>query len=58
MRDNIARHMNTVNKNSVHKDLRRSFLLDDEEAIVEGLFEHQIQDKEKDNDNPLVTEVT
>ena len=38
-RNHVAQHMNTFNKNSIHKDLKRAFLLEDDDHIEEGLQE-------------------
>lgn len=35
----VAKHMNTFNKASVHKNIRKQALLNDELAIEEGLSE-------------------
>lgn len=46
MRNQVARHMNTFNKNSVHADLRRASLLDDEYSIEEGLIEYNTKEEQ------------
>lgn len=45
-RNHVAQHMNTFNKNSVHKDLRRASLLDDDYSIEEGLEDYNNQQVE------------
>lgn len=47
MRNQVARHMNTFNKNSVHKDLRRASLLDDDYFVEEGFIEYSEKDEEQ-----------
>ena len=39
-RNQVARYMNTFNKNSIHKDLRRESLLDNGYSIEEGLDDY------------------
>ena len=41
MRNQVARHMNTFNKNSVHADRKKLFSVDSDYSIVEGLHEYQ-----------------
>lgn len=56
-RNNIARYMNSVNKNSVHKDLKRESILNNKEDISERMLEvslantQDLSDKETRNDN-------
>lgn len=53
MRNQVARHMNTFNKNSVHKNIRRNFILDDEDHIEEGIrdYSETLQHPETEEDN-------
>lgn len=53
MRNQVARHMNTFNKNSVHKDLRRASLLDDDYFVEEGFIEYSEKDEEQVMPTPV-----
>ena len=45
-RNQVARYMNTFNKNSIHKDLRREYLLDNDYSIEEGLDDYTLNKEE------------
>ena len=45
-RNQVARYMNTFNKNSIHKDLRRESLLDNDYSIEEGLDDYILNKEE------------
>ena len=45
-RNQVARYMNTFNKNSIHKDLRRESLLDNDYSIEEGLDDYTLNKEE------------
>ena len=45
-RNQVARYMNTFNKNSIHKDLRRESLLDNGYSIEEGLDDYILNKEE------------
>ena len=53
MRNQVARHMNTFNKNSIHKDLRRASLLDDDYFVEEGFTEYNEKDEEQIMPTPV-----
>ena len=53
MRNQVARHMNTFNKNSIHKDLRRAPLLDDDYFVEEGFTEYNEKDEEQIMPTPV-----
>lgn len=53
MRNQVARHMNTFNKNSIHKDLRRVSLLDDDYFVEEGFTEYNEKDEEQIMPTPV-----
>lgn len=53
MRNQVARHMNTFNKNSVHKDLRKASLLDDDYFVEEGFIEYSEKDEEQVMPTPV-----
>lgn len=53
MRNQVARYMNTFNKNSVHKDLRRASLLDDDYFVEEGFIEYSEKDEEQVMPTPV-----
>ena len=42
----VAKHMNTVNRNSVHRSLK-DYSRDYKDELKEGLIEHQLVLKEK-----------
>lgn len=49
MRNQVARYMNTVNRNSVHKSSKQLLLEDDKHWIDEGIQERQEQLKEDES---------